>query len=723
MRSRKLIAVLAVLTLVVVLTSMAATASAASKYYIVVDLTNQIVTVYDSGNVSESGIVRQMICTTGKSGTPTPTGTFYLPSKSRASERSEWYYFSKYKCYAKWATRIRGGILFHSVLYSASKKGPTRASVNALGSRASHGCVRLRVDDAKWIAKNCLAGTKCKIYSSGKTNSTLRKKLKSKTFSRASQTYDSFMGRTGGSSSASTDSKLPLQSGSKGALVNQLQTRLVELGFLNTTPDGKFGANTLTAVQAFQAASGIKKTSKVDQALWDRIFAADAPTGMVTTLSVGSRGPAVKAMQANLDALLLLQGRVDGVFGSVTEQAVRAFRRNYGYVDAGTANTKLQKAIASKAAELRRQYGDGGYEIASVPRKVRMARVNVRSTLNLRKTASTTSAVLARLGSGTEVKVLEEGKTWIKVVYGQHTGYLHRRYLTFFDGTEYQSEYVAVEADPTPTPTPEISLPTPTPEADPTPTPEVSLPTPTPEISLPTPTPTPEVTPTPSPTPTPEASGTQYAVVLKSGTKAYSKPEVSDKTDMATVAAKRSFEVLSVVGDWVKVDFDGLSGYFRLSDVELTNTRPDGSGGISAAPEAGEGAKPVPGYAVVLLDGTRLYAAPVAEDDRVIAVLDEGAALGVIEISADWIYVVFDGQEGFIPAMDVELTDDLPGEPSALEAQWVFGAEPTPVPADEPEGGLVFDNGLTIEPEAVAASTVPGDMDEVAAEPVEALAE
>ena len=714
MRSRKLLAALAVMTLVVVMTALVTTASAASKYYIVVDLTNQIVTVYDSGNVTESGIVRQMICTTGKSGTPTPTGTFYLPSKSRASERSEWYYFSKYKCYAKWATRIRGGILFHSVLYSASKKGPTKASVNALGSKASHGCVRLRVDDAKWIAKNCLAGTKCKIYSSGKTNSTLRKKLKSKTFSRSSQTYDSFMGRTGSSTSTASDSKLPLKSGSKGALVNQLQTRLVELGFLNTTPDGKFGANTQTAVQAFQTASGIQKTTKVDQALWDRIFAADAPTGMVTTLSVGSRGPAVKAMQANLDALLLLQGRVDGVFGSVTEQAVRAFRRNYGYVDSGTANTKLQKAIASKASEVRRQFGDGGYEITSVPRKVRMARVNVRSTLNLRKTASTTSAVLARLGNGTEVKVLEEGKTWIKVVYGQYTGYLHRDYLTIYDGTESQLDYVASEADPTPTPEVSLPTPTPTPEADPTPTPEVSLPTPTP-------TPTPEVTPSP----TPETSDMKYAVVLKSGTKAYSKPEVSDKTDMATVAAKRCFEVLSVVGDWVKVDFDGLSGYFRLSDVELTNTRPDGSGGISAAPEEGEGAQAVPGYAVVLLDGTRLYAAPVAEDDRVIAVLDEGAALGVVEISADWIFVVFDGQEGFIPAMDVELTDVLPGEPSALEAQWVYGAEPTPVPADELDGGLVFDNGLTIEPEPEpdAALTVPVDGDEVVAEPFEAPAE
>ena len=159
-------------------------AGASAAYYITVDLTNQIVTVYDNGNVSDSGIVRQMICSTGKSATPTPTGTFTLPAKSSRSERSEWYYFPAYNCYAKWATRIYKGILFLSVLFTASKKGPTSASVKALGSKASHGCVRLRVEDAKWIAQNCPKGTKCKVYNSGKVNSALRKKLLNKAFSQ-----------------------------------------------------------------------------------------------------------------------------------------------------------------------------------------------------------------------------------------------------------------------------------------------------------------------------------------------------------------------------------------------------------------------------------------------------------------------------------------------------------------------------------------------------------
>ena len=34
-----------------------------------------------------------------------------------------------------------------------------KTSVRKLGRRASHGCIRLTVEDAKWIYDNCPAGT------------------------------------------------------------------------------------------------------------------------------------------------------------------------------------------------------------------------------------------------------------------------------------------------------------------------------------------------------------------------------------------------------------------------------------------------------------------------------------------------------------------------------------------------------------------------------------
>lgn len=35
-----------------------------------------------------------------------------------------------------------------------------------LGTKASLGCIRLKVEDAKWIYDNCIPGTKVEFYSS-----------------------------------------------------------------------------------------------------------------------------------------------------------------------------------------------------------------------------------------------------------------------------------------------------------------------------------------------------------------------------------------------------------------------------------------------------------------------------------------------------------------------------------------------------------------------------
>ena len=94
-----------------------------------------------------------MICSTGKDDTPTPTGTY----QAYAQLSGEWYWFKQYQCYAKWAYGIVGGILFHSVTFNKNKKQV--GSESNLGRKASHGCVRLKIDDAKWIYDNCPYGT------------------------------------------------------------------------------------------------------------------------------------------------------------------------------------------------------------------------------------------------------------------------------------------------------------------------------------------------------------------------------------------------------------------------------------------------------------------------------------------------------------------------------------------------------------------------------------
>ena len=65
----------------------------------------------------------------------------------------------------QYAYQIEGDILFHSVLYSQRDTSTLRVnSVYALGSKASHGCVRLQVEDAQWIYENCESGTVVVVY-------------------------------------------------------------------------------------------------------------------------------------------------------------------------------------------------------------------------------------------------------------------------------------------------------------------------------------------------------------------------------------------------------------------------------------------------------------------------------------------------------------------------------------------------------------------------------
>ena len=50
------------------------------------------------------------------------------------------------------------------MLYNEKGGAVTQSSVNNLGRKASHGCVRLSVEDAKWIYNNCPVNTKVVVY-------------------------------------------------------------------------------------------------------------------------------------------------------------------------------------------------------------------------------------------------------------------------------------------------------------------------------------------------------------------------------------------------------------------------------------------------------------------------------------------------------------------------------------------------------------------------------
>ena len=136
-------------------------ASRKLPYYIMVNREMNTVTIYEIGEDGYySEPFKAMICSTGREGHETPTGDFAIQSF-----KADWCYMID-GSYGQYATGfLEGGYLFHSVCYSAKDKATLLTEeYNALGGFASAGCVRLQVEDAKWIYDNCEEGTGVTVY-------------------------------------------------------------------------------------------------------------------------------------------------------------------------------------------------------------------------------------------------------------------------------------------------------------------------------------------------------------------------------------------------------------------------------------------------------------------------------------------------------------------------------------------------------------------------------
>lgn len=131
-------------------------------YYIKVNLEQNVVTIYSKDEDGEYTIpVRAMVCSTGKA-TPT-SGTYTIPN--RKWDRWTWGQMVG-NVWAQYYVRIKGSILFHSVPYTSKDKSTLEYwEYDKLGTKASAGCIRLTVQDAKWIYDNCKAGSKVEFYS------------------------------------------------------------------------------------------------------------------------------------------------------------------------------------------------------------------------------------------------------------------------------------------------------------------------------------------------------------------------------------------------------------------------------------------------------------------------------------------------------------------------------------------------------------------------------
>lgn len=123
-----------------------------TPYLIWVDIDRQLTHIFKNEKNNWS-LDRSFTCATGKNVSPTTRGEF------ETSDKGEWFYSERLKSGAKYYIRFNNSYLFHSVAMDKNQN----VTDPVLGKRRSSGCVRLSVDDIKYLYKTIPEKTKVYI--------------------------------------------------------------------------------------------------------------------------------------------------------------------------------------------------------------------------------------------------------------------------------------------------------------------------------------------------------------------------------------------------------------------------------------------------------------------------------------------------------------------------------------------------------------------------------
>ncbi|MDO4547105.1 MAG: peptidoglycan-binding protein [Clostridia bacterium] len=381
-------------------------------YTLTVYLSRQMVVAYDAATGEP---VRYMICSSGLMN-PTPRLNVTTPG-TVIQPWAKWG-----SVYVRYPTRIKGSYYFHSITYN-SKNSVNAEAWRKLGSRASHGCVRLTPLDAQWIAYNCKKGTRVRIVSNDDSglglaakhseiksylnkngitavqptldptpsplppdldaNSTqtklitaLQNKLRQRGFYAGARNgkfnqatidaWNEYQLSQGwdADSVATTEEQVhlandettiayncDLKSGFTGVIVKHVEQRLAQLGYFTGTPNKGYDAQTVKAVKKYQKAMGITPANgnllaSQQKAFFDGTVIVPTPTPD-PGLKIGDSGSAVKKLQNRLYTLGFYAGSINGKFNMATQSAVIAFQKAAGLSQTGMVNDECNTLILS----------------------------------------------------------------------------------------------------------------------------------------------------------------------------------------------------------------------------------------------------------------------------------------------------------------------------------------------------------------------------------------
>lgn len=243
-------------------------------YAIEVDVNNQLIKVFGlDGNGQHTRLERVFTASTGTEKFPSDVGTFTLTGrKARWAEFPNWGGGK-----ARWWVRINSDIAFHSVIYNSNNLDDVNmSSVRKLGSRASHGCIRLTVADAKWIYDNIGAGTVVKIHEDAPLDPELKAAHKPGSYNSGTHLHNPTPAPTVEpafpASFTPEKATRTLKPESEGEDVFWLQGKLKELGYYKGTVTGTYLDGTKAAVRAFQKDNGLGSSGSADTKTLDFLY-------------------------------------------------------------------------------------------------------------------------------------------------------------------------------------------------------------------------------------------------------------------------------------------------------------------------------------------------------------------------------------------------------------------------------------------------------------------
>ena len=133
-----------------------------------------------------------------------------------------------------------------------------------------------------------------------------------------------------------------LRNGSQGNFVYLLQFILNQYGY-NLSVDGIFGTRTLNAVRDFQRNNSLSVNGLVGNNTWKTLLTLPP----YPLLKQNSRGAYVTFLQQLLESNLYPVGGIDGIFGTRTLNAVRAFQQANGLAVDGIVGNNTWNALTN----------------------------------------------------------------------------------------------------------------------------------------------------------------------------------------------------------------------------------------------------------------------------------------------------------------------------------------------------------------------------------------